>query len=51
MLDGRHSVILIDDKYQSGTTINFVASILRGAGAGAIYGLCIVKTARDTDNN
>jgi hypothetical protein len=43
-------VILIDDKYQSGTTLQFVASRLQNAGAGAIYGLCAVKTLRDTDN-
>jgi predicted amidophosphoribosyltransferase len=45
------SVILIDDKYQSGVTIQFVASKLRAAGAGEIYGLCVVKTLRDTDNS
>ena len=44
------SVILIDDIYQSGTSLQFVASRLRAAGAGAIYGLCAVKTSRDTDN-
>jgi hypothetical protein len=49
-LDGNPSVILIDDKYQSGITIQFVASRLRAAGAGQIFGLCAVKTLRDTDN-
>ncbi len=49
-LTNRPSVILIDDKYQSGTSINFVASRLRAAGAGEIFGLCAVKTWRDTDN-
>jgi hypothetical protein len=49
-LTNRPSVILIDDKYQSGTSLNFVASRLRAAGAGEIYGLCAVKTWRDTDN-
>lgn len=43
-------VILIDDKYQSGTTLHFVASKLRAAGAGPIFGLCLVKTLRDSDN-
>ncbi len=43
-------VILIDDKYQSGTTIQFVAARMRAAGIGRIYGLCVVKTLRDTDN-
>lgn len=49
-LVGHPSVILVDDKYQSGTTLQFVASVLRAAGAGDIYGLCAVKTLRDTDN-
>lgn len=49
-LEGSPPVILIDDKYQSGITIQFVASLLRAAGAGKIFGLCAVKTLRDTDN-
>jgi len=49
-LKWRPAVLLVDDKYQSGTTLNFVASRLREAGAGSIYGLCAVKTWRDTDN-
>ncbi|MBF0562197.1 MAG: hypothetical protein HQL37_09285 [Alphaproteobacteria bacterium] len=49
-LTGAPSIILLDDKYQSGTTFQFVASRLRAAGAGEIYGLCAVKTLRDTDN-
>lgn len=44
------SVILIDDKYQSGVTIQFVASKLYDAGAREVYGMCAVKTLRDTDN-
>jgi hypothetical protein len=44
------SVILVDDKYQSGMTLQFVASILRAEGAGEILGLCAVKTMRDDDN-
>ena len=43
-------IILIDDKYQSGTTIQYIAMKLQEAGAGRIYGLCVVKTMRDTDN-
>jgi hypothetical protein len=50
-LKERPSVILIDDKYQSGITLQYVASRLRAAGAGEIYGLCVVKTLRDTDNS
>jgi hypothetical protein len=49
-LQNEPAVILVDDKYQSGTSINFVASRLRAAGAGDILGLCAVKTWRDTDN-
>jgi predicted amidophosphoribosyltransferase len=44
------SVILIDDKYQSGMTIQFVASRLYDAGTAKVYGLCAVKTLRDMDN-
>ncbi len=44
------SVILIDDKYQSGVTLQFVASRLYEAGARKVYGLCVVKTLRNTDN-
>jgi len=46
----RPAVIVIDDKYQSGISIQFVASVLRAAGAGEIFGFCAVKTLRDTDN-
>lgn len=49
-LEGRPAVIVIDDKYQSGITLQFVASVLRAAGAGDLYGMCAVKTLRDTDN-
>lgn len=44
------NIILIDDKYQSGTTIQFIAMKLQEAGAHQIYGLSIVKTMKDTDN-
>jgi len=43
-------IILIDDKYQSGTTIQFVGSVLQSHGASEVYGLSLVKTLRDTDN-
>lgn len=43
-------VILIDDKYQSGTTIQFVGMVLQKHGATEVYGLSLVKTLRDTDN-
>jgi hypothetical protein len=43
-------VILIDDLYQSGTTLQFVAMKLQEAGARNVFGLCLVKSWRDTDN-
>lgn len=43
-------VILLDDKYQSGTTLQFVAMTLQRHGASEVYGLSLVKTLRDTDN-
>ena len=43
-------IILIDDKYQSGVTIQFVASKLQEQGAKEVYGLCAVKTWSDDDN-
>lgn len=43
-------VVLIDDKYQSGTTMQFVAMKLQEAGARHIFGISLVKTLRDTDN-
>ena len=44
-------VILIDDKYQSGVTLQYVASKLLKNGAGQVYGLCAVKTMRDDDKD
>lgn len=43
--------VLIDDKYQSGVTAQFVASKLLESGAKAVYGLFVVKTWRDSDNS
>ena len=43
-------VILLDDKYQSGTTAQFAAAKLQEAGAQEVLGLACVKTWRDTDN-
>ena len=45
------TVVLIDDKYQSGITIQYIAMKLQQAGAREVYGLCFVKTLRDTDNS
>ncbi len=44
------SVILLDDLYQSGITIQFVAMKLKDVGIKKVYGLTIVKSRRDTDN-
>ncbi len=44
-------IILIDDLYQSGTTIQFVAMKLKEYGIKKIYGLTIVKARNDSDNN
>lgn len=44
------AVVLIDDKYQSGVSLHFIARELQKAGAKEIFGLCAVKTLRDTDN-
>jgi hypothetical protein len=43
-------VLLLDDLYQSGTTMQFVAMHLQQAGAKEIYGLSIVKSRNDSDN-
>ena len=44
------TIILIDDIYQSGITIQYIAMKLQQAGAKEVYGLCFEKTLRDTDN-
>ncbi|HET6150154.1 MAG TPA: phosphoribosyltransferase family protein [Polyangia bacterium] len=44
------SIVVVDDLYQSGITINFVAETLRRAGAKDVFGLAAVKTLRDDDN-
>lgn len=44
------SIILVDDKYQSGITLQYVASRLLKKGASKVFGLCAVKTWRDDDN-
>jgi hypothetical protein len=43
-------IILVDDKYQSGTTAQYIAMKLYEAGAKSVLGLYCVKTWRDTDN-
>lgn len=49
MIEGR-PVLLIDDKYQSGVTANFVAMVLQQNGASDVFGLYAVKTWGDRDN-
>jgi len=44
------NIILLDDLYQSGTTIQYVAMKLKEAGVNKVYGLTIVKSRKDTDN-
>jgi len=46
---GKH-IILLDDLYQSGTTLNFIASRLKSAGAKLVYGLALVKSWSNSDN-
>lgn len=44
------TVILIDDLYQSGITMQYVAMKLQQGGAREVYGLSFVKTRGDRDN-
>ncbi len=43
-------VLLLDDLYQSGITMQYVAMKLQEAGAEYIFGLSMVKSLNDTDN-
>jgi pyrimidine operon attenuation protein/uracil phosphoribosyltransferase len=38
------NIVLVDDLYMSGTTLQYVAMKLKEAGANKIYGLCLVKS-------
>jgi len=44
------TILLIDDLYQSGTSLNYAAMLLMGAGAERIFGLACEKTIRNDDN-
>lgn len=44
------TIVVIDDLYQSGSTIQYLAMKLQQAGADKIFGLALVKSRRDTDN-
>lgn len=54
MIDGDvfngKKVILIDDLYQSGSTMQYVGSKILEAGAKRVYGFAMVKSRRNTDN-
>jgi len=43
-------VILFDDLYQSGITMQYVAMKMKNAGASKVFGLTIVKSRSNTDN-
>jgi len=49
VFDGKH-VLLIDDLYQSGISMNYCALLLLQAGAKKIFGLACEKTCRNDDN-
>lgn len=42
-IEGKN-IILLDDLYKSGTTLQYIAMKLKEAGANKVYGLCIVKS-------
>jgi len=44
------TVLLLDDLYQSGVSMNYVAMLLLDAGAAAVLGLAVEKTCRNDDN-
>ena len=44
------SVLLIDDLYQSGTTMQYTAMVLRNNGAKAVFGLAMEKSMSDKGN-
>jgi hypothetical protein len=48
-LEGR-TVLLVDDLYQSGVSMNYVAMELQGAGVREVFGLACEKTCRNDDN-
>ncbi|RMH38224.1 MAG: hypothetical protein D6689_19855 [Deltaproteobacteria bacterium] len=44
------TVLLLDDLYQSGVSMNYVGMLLVEAGATAVLGLAVEKTCRNDDN-
>ena len=53
-VDGRKvagkTIVVVDDLYQSGLTLNYIAEELRAAGAKSVLGLAAIKTLGDDDN-
>lgn len=43
-------ILLLDDNYQSGTTMRYISGIMNNHGAMAVFGLTMTKTWSDTDN-
>jgi competence protein ComFC len=43
-------ILIVDDMYQSGTTVHFVASMMRERGATELHCLAVSKARGDTDN-
>lgn len=44
------TILVVDDLYQSGLTLNYIAEELRVAGAKVVFGLAAVKTLSNNDN-
>ena len=42
------TVLLIDDLYKSGASINYAAMKLKEAGAARVFGMCLVKSLRNS---
>ncbi|MBZ9772978.1 hypothetical protein [Mesorhizobium sp. CO1-1-8] len=49
-IKGKGAIILMDDLYQSGCTINFVGNRVQHYGEIDVFGLSVVKSAGDQDN-
>lgn len=49
IFEGR-TILLLDDIYQSGVSMNYVGMLLLNAGANKIFGLACEKTCRNDDN-
>lgn len=47
---GGKTVLLVDDLYQAGVSMNYVGMLLLEAGARRVFGLAVEKTCRNDDN-